>query len=633
VLAETGDILVPAVDPVLAVEGHILVPAVDPVLATEGDILEQAIPPVLATEGDVLEPGIDAVLAVEGDILEAAIDAVLAVEGHILVPGIDAVLAEGWEVLEEAIADVQEPAGIVLSAPVAVGFTAIACGPYHSLALTADGSIAAWGSDGEYTLSGTGTDPVLDDDGRVIEPGTSDSVESYGAVTTTPTSAGFIAISAGLNFSLALTADGTIVAWGADNQNQVTDVPTGTGYTHIACGDAHGLAIAADGSVVVWGKSTDNLIAGVPAGLDFKRIAAGGNQCLTVRADGSLITWGSNSSGLDTAKPTTTEFLLETASVQSVRYALGALFEVGSMFKVCFRHVNDDETSYKYVVLALDTESNNLYTQVYESWNNVTGAGSNVAYRSNTSLYAQRLRSVTSSSDSVYLFVHPRWFVIATPSMSGTDSSFCGVTEIEGGLEDEVPGEFPLFAWIHGSMLYGSAMPDKVPNQTTPTEPFCFSLPRSLKGGTGASGSRHMLTGTIANRSLNLDSRDGTHCSRHHHSGGSYYNRYYWYTYSSDRNASQTWKYCLEAMLPNGTNPNKNGANFVFTPYASCTEQTFAHVRGRFFGIKLLGNNVGGLADTIDIPVDAEDFYSPNAILKNHFVLTNNRGGRMALPL
>ncbi|WP_245619189.1 hypothetical protein [Methanogenium cariaci] len=97
-------------------------------------------------------------------------------------------------------------------APTGNGFTQISAGEFHSLALTEDGTIVAWG----------GADGFCD----------------------APTGNGFIQISAGEFNSLALTKDGTIVAWGGDDHfSQCSGAPTGDGFIQANPGNFHSLAI------------------------------------------------------------------------------------------------------------------------------------------------------------------------------------------------------------------------------------------------------------------------------------------------------------------------------------------------------------------------------------------------------
>jgi uncharacterized delta-60 repeat protein len=96
-----------------------------------------------------------------------------------------------------------------------------------------------------------------------------------------------VAIAAGVNHSVALKDDGTVVSWGwleapADLTNVIA----------ITCGGWHCLALRRDGSVVAWGDN-DYSERDVPAGLtDVVAVAAGASHSLVLKRDGTLTAWG-----------------------------------------------------------------------------------------------------------------------------------------------------------------------------------------------------------------------------------------------------------------------------------------------------------------------------------------------------
>ena len=129
------------------------------------------------------------------------------------------------------------------------------------------------------------------------------------------------AVSAGGRHSLALLADGTVVAWGADGVGQLGDdsttesaVPVAvqglSGVTAISAGSNHSLALLANGTVMAWGGneagqlgigsgSIEDSTVPVPVkGLSgVKAIAAGTNFSLALLSNGTVMSWGENESG------------------------------------------------------------------------------------------------------------------------------------------------------------------------------------------------------------------------------------------------------------------------------------------------------------------------------------------------
>jgi hypothetical protein len=122
---------------------------------------------------------------------------------------------------------------------------AIAAGDNHCLALKADGTVVAWGSDGEGSTS--------------VPAGLT----------------GVTAVAAGGNQSLALKSDGTVVAWGYEGEGLVTGAAGLSDVIAIDAGYYHCLALKSDRTMVAWGYDGDGQIT-IPAGLsDVFAIAAG----------------------------------------------------------------------------------------------------------------------------------------------------------------------------------------------------------------------------------------------------------------------------------------------------------------------------------------------------------------------
>jgi alpha-tubulin suppressor-like RCC1 family protein len=77
----------------------------------------------------------------------------------------------------------------------------------------------------------------------------------------------------------------------------VTNVPIGlAGVTGISAGYYHSLAVKADGTVVAWGSNQDGETV-IPIGLQAVAVAAGGNFSLALKPDGTVVAWGADDSG------------------------------------------------------------------------------------------------------------------------------------------------------------------------------------------------------------------------------------------------------------------------------------------------------------------------------------------------
>ena len=200
---------------------------------------------------------------------------------------------------------------------------AIASGSYHTLALCSDGTVASWGFNNHGQLGdGTTTtsrSPVL--------------VKTDGALSGKQV----FAIAAGAYQSYALCSDGTVAAWGLNDEGElgngtttgslvpvtvdVTGALAGRQVAAIAAGQYHVLALCTDGTLVSWGYNQRGQLgnhstadskspveigsSGALAGKTVKAIAAGASHSVALCADGTLATWGFNSqSQLGVAGPT-----------------------------------------------------------------------------------------------------------------------------------------------------------------------------------------------------------------------------------------------------------------------------------------------------------------------------------------
>lgn len=193
--------------------------------------------------------------------------------------------------------------------------TKIASGRLHSMALASDGTLVSWGFNGNGELGNGGTAssnvPVAVDRTGVLAGKT------------------VVQMAAGVTHSLALTSDGTVVAWGrnvngelGDGTNVTSRVPVlvdrsgvlaGKTVVQVAAGANHSLVLTSDGILATWGKNANGELgngttvtsrvpvlvnrSGVLAGKTVTQIAAGAFHNLVLTGDGIVSSWGANSGG------------------------------------------------------------------------------------------------------------------------------------------------------------------------------------------------------------------------------------------------------------------------------------------------------------------------------------------------
>ncbi|MFA7243118.1 MAG: hypothetical protein WC091_23675 [Sulfuricellaceae bacterium] len=181
------------------------------------------------------------------------------------------------------------------------GVKTIAAGDSHNLAIKNDGSVWVWGSNAAGQLG----------DGTQITKKTALQVAGVSNA---------VAIAAGKSHSVAVTGDGSVWTWGQNIKGQLglgtkdqkvhtpAQVPGLTGVVAVAAGVAHTIALKADGTVVAWGDNAsyqlgnlNNAVSAVPVKVaelnGVTKIAAGDNHNVALKANGTAWVWGENTIG------------------------------------------------------------------------------------------------------------------------------------------------------------------------------------------------------------------------------------------------------------------------------------------------------------------------------------------------
>ena len=171
---------------------------------------------------------------------------------------------------------------------------AVSLGDEHSAAVTKDGSLYMWGYN-RYGQLGNGS-----------------TTDSY---TPIKIMENVTAVSLGYYHSAAVTKDGSLYMWGANYCGQLGNGSTTDSYTPIkimenvatvSLGDYHSAAITKDGSLYMWGNnysgqlgngSTTNISTPVKIMENVAMVSLGYNHSAAVTKDGSLYMWGNNYSG------------------------------------------------------------------------------------------------------------------------------------------------------------------------------------------------------------------------------------------------------------------------------------------------------------------------------------------------
>jgi alpha-tubulin suppressor-like RCC1 family protein len=202
------------------------------------------------------------------------------------------------------------PAALVV--PAGVRFTQLSAGADHSLALTADGRLYAWGDNTYGQLGSSGATPT--------------NVPRPVALGAAPAGTTFVQVVAGVGYSLALSTAGELFAWGRNEYGQLGDgsfarqsapvpvvtsaLPVGVVFRSVAAGAFHAIALGSDARAYAWGYNIDGQLgdgtrqprnfpqavaAGSPA---FSAVAAGAAASMALGSDQRVYTWGAAEGGL-----------------------------------------------------------------------------------------------------------------------------------------------------------------------------------------------------------------------------------------------------------------------------------------------------------------------------------------------
>jgi alpha-tubulin suppressor-like RCC1 family protein len=184
---------------------------------------------------------------------------------------------------------------------------AVACGKEHSLALTSDGRVFSFGSDRDGALGQGDLEPRA-------EPALIESLLEHGPV---------VCVAAGTGSSLFVTAQGTLLACGANDRGQAGTASTQRRYaspvvvplrdvTAVSTSAFHACALDVQGVVHSFGLNNEgqcgvgnrNLehrqpvpVQGALASQRVRSVSAGFGHTAAVTSDGRLFTWGRGREG------------------------------------------------------------------------------------------------------------------------------------------------------------------------------------------------------------------------------------------------------------------------------------------------------------------------------------------------
>lgn len=156
-------------------------------------------------------------------------------------------------------------------------------------ALKADGTVSVWGNNLYGVLGhspGTNGDTLDGDVSSVIYSAFNPAASTVAGLTNV------VKVAMGNNFAIALKDDGTVWAWGRNEESELGHEPGTNGDVAIETGDSWLFDVDGDGAE--WVNTTPVQISGLTSIVD---IAAGYTHALAVSSTGAVSAWGTNISG------------------------------------------------------------------------------------------------------------------------------------------------------------------------------------------------------------------------------------------------------------------------------------------------------------------------------------------------
>jgi alpha-tubulin suppressor-like RCC1 family protein len=204
----------------------------------------------------------------------------------------------------------------------------------HALGITADGRLWAWGNNdfGQLGLGSTGTSRL-----RPTQVGTATD---------------WVSVAAGTFHTVAIKADGSLWAWGLNDQRQINGaggtvsapvrIGTATDWTVVSAGYCHSVALKRNGTAYAWGCNdggqlgTNNVTPSAsPTRVcndsskgcfsnHYVAVSSGAGHSVALKDDGTVWSWGDNSHG-ELGTGNTTRSLLPISSNAGSSALIGAV--------------------------------------------------------------------------------------------------------------------------------------------------------------------------------------------------------------------------------------------------------------------------------------------------------------------
>ena len=182
------------------------------------------------------------------------------------------------------------------------GWTGVACGFEHSVAIKSDGTLWSWGNNesGQLGLENT---------------------TNYNTPQKIGSDTDWSKVSCGSFFTVAIKTTRTMWSWGdgavgqlglgtfGDNQNSPQPIGLDTDWESVSCGGYHAIAIKTNGTMWSWGANErgqlglDNSLQAasspqqIGSDTNWSKVSCGGGHSIAIKTTGTMWSWGNNIRG------------------------------------------------------------------------------------------------------------------------------------------------------------------------------------------------------------------------------------------------------------------------------------------------------------------------------------------------
>jgi len=262
-----------------------------------------------------------------------------------------------------------------------------------------------------------------------------------------------------------------------------------------------------------------------------------------------------------------------------------------------YRALNKDGISYKYIVLDY-SNAGFLALKVYENWNELTHAGTNLAYLSDTTTYAQLVDLAAGGKMNIFAQASYMYLLSDINGEIGNNQNgfVCICETMRDNPEDTAAAGYPPYIWTSGAGINAVA------------SAIMLSFCRTRLGYTGS-------TAGIYSGFLTDFGQMGRYNLR----------------------ALDTGNYGVHGTTVPGSTHSWSGKSNVskMSAYFARTSSEW-EIRGRVIGMMLISQySIGILAPFTDetiFKVDVDGFPNPAGVDAEHWILGNNGIVRIAIP-